>query len=78
MSLLFPPRLLDLMQDFVTLIDAGPSFLLAREAECIVEVADDASILEMQLGREMKLNRHPADNPRASLLVPTRDAAAAA
>jgi hypothetical protein len=52
------------MQDFVTLIDAGPSFLLARGAECIVEVADDASILEMQLGREMKLNRHPADERR--------------
>jgi hypothetical protein len=64
MCLFFAVGVLDLMQDFIALIDAGSNFLLAREAHGVVEVTDDAPILEMQLGREIKLDRHAVENVR--------------
>ena len=56
-------RLLHPVQDFIALVDSRSSLLLARKARLIVEVADDPPILEMQLRREMKLNRYAAETP---------------
>jgi hypothetical protein len=46
------------MQDLVALIDAGTQLLLAREADGVVEMANDASVLEVQLRREVKCECH--------------------
>jgi hypothetical protein len=54
------------VQDFIALVDSRSSLLLARKARGIVEVADDPPILEMQLRREIKLNRHAAETPRCA------------
>jgi hypothetical protein len=70
MGLFFALRELDLMQDFIALIDSGSEFLLARKAHGVVEVAYDASILEMQLGREIKLSRHAAGNASLCQMFP--------
>lgn len=56
-------RVLDPVQDFIALVDSRSSFLLARKARRVVEVADDPSVLEMQLRREIKLYRHAAETP---------------
>jgi hypothetical protein len=37
------------VQDFVALVDSWPNLLLAPKARCVVEITDDAPILEMQL-----------------------------
>src|SRR5262249_37403492 len=62
-GLLTALRLLDPVQDFIALVDSRSSLLLARKARCIVEIADDPAILEVQLRREIKLNRHAAETP---------------
>ena len=49
------------VQDFIALVDSRSSLLLARKARRVVEVADDPPILEMQLRREIKLNRPAAE-----------------
>jgi hypothetical protein len=46
------------VQNFVALVDSWSSLLLASKADRVVEVADDAPIPEMELWREIKLNRH--------------------
>ena len=56
-------RVLHLVQDFIALVDSRSSLLLARKARGIFEIADDPSVLEMQLRREIKLNRHAAETP---------------
>jgi len=58
MGLFLALRAFDPVQDFVSLIDSWPNLLLASKASRVVEVADDAPILEMQLRREIKLGRH--------------------
>ena len=58
MCLFLALRAFDPVQDFVSLIDSWPNLLLASKASRVVEVADDAPILEMQLRREIKLGRH--------------------
>jgi hypothetical protein len=49
---------LNLVQDFVTLVDSWSNLLLASEARRVLEVADDAPILQMQVGREIELDGH--------------------
>src|SRR5262249_50296018 len=56
-------RVLHPVQDFIALVDSRSSLLFARKAHRVVEVADDPAILEMQLRREIKLNRHAAETP---------------
>src|SRR5262249_12637883 len=56
-------RVLHPVQDFIALVDSRPSLLLARNTHCVVEVADDRSILELELGREIKLGGHAAEGP---------------
>jgi hypothetical protein len=63
MGLLSGLRELHLVQDFVALVDSWSSLLFARKARRIVEVADNPPILEMQLRREIKLDRHAAETP---------------
>ena len=46
------------VQDFIALVDTGPRFLLARKADGVVEVTNDAPVTQMQLGCEMKFDRH--------------------
>src|SRR5260370_33953537 len=48
---------LHFVQNFVTLVDPRPGLLLASKVGRVVNVADDASVLEMEFGREIKLNR---------------------
>src|ERR1700716_2423095 len=64
---------LNLVQDLVTLVDSWSTLLLASEARRVLEVADDAPILEMQLGREIKLDGHTAENVKAVTVVPESD-----
>src|SRR5262249_21220697 len=54
-------RVLHPVQDFIALVDPRSSLLLARKAHRVVEVADDPTILEMQLRREIKRSRHAAE-----------------
>jgi hypothetical protein len=61
--LFFALRVLHLVQDFIALVDPRPGFLFARKARRVIEVADDPPILEMQFGREIKLDRHAAETP---------------
>jgi hypothetical protein len=63
MRLFFALRVFHLVQDFIALVDSWSSLLLACKARRVVEVADDPPVLEMQLGREIKLNRHAAETP---------------
>src|SRR5215471_15397873 len=51
------------VQNFIALVDSRSNLLLARKAHRVVKVADDPPILEMQLRREIKLNRHAAETP---------------
>jgi hypothetical protein len=46
-------RVFHLVQDFIALVDSRSSLLLARKARGVVEVADDAPVLEMQFRREI-------------------------
>jgi hypothetical protein len=48
----------DLMEDLVALVDAGPRLLLARKARCVIQITDDPSIPEVNLRREIELDRH--------------------
>ncbi len=48
---------LHFVQNFVTLVDPRPGLLFASKVQRVVNVADDASVLEMEFGREIKLNR---------------------
>ena len=66
MGLFLALRAFDPVQDFVSLIDSWPNLLLASKASRVVEVADDAPILEMQLRREIKLGRHTAETSSAA------------
>src|SRR5262249_5121673 len=54
MRFFFAPCALHLMQNFVTLIDSWSG---------VVNVADDASVLKMELGREIEVGRHAAETP---------------
>jgi hypothetical protein len=63
MRLFFALCVFHLVQDFIALVDSRSSLLLARKARRVVEVADDPPVLEMQLRREIKLNRHAAETP---------------
>ena len=46
------------MQYFVALVDAGPQFLLARKVDGVVQVTDDTAVVQVQLGGEIKVDRH--------------------
>src|SRR3954452_18857556 len=46
------------VQDFVPLVDARPNLLFASKACRVVEITNDAPILEMQLGRKIELDQH--------------------
>jgi hypothetical protein len=61
MGLFVALRALYPVQNFVALVDSWSSLLFASKADRVVEVADDAPIPEMQLRREIKLNRHAAE-----------------
>jgi hypothetical protein len=63
MRLFFALCVFHLVQDFIALVDSRSSLLLARKARRVVEVADDPPVLEMQLRRKIKLNRHAAETP---------------
>jgi hypothetical protein len=63
MGLFFALRALHPVQNFIALVDSRSSLLLASKARRVVEVADDAPILEMQLRCEIKLSRHAAETP---------------
>src|SRR5438552_5418478 len=54
---------LHFMQNFVTLVDPRPGLLFASKVQRVANVADDASVLEMEFGREIKLSRHAAETP---------------
>src|SRR5262249_4606823 len=55
--------LLHPVQDFISLVESRASLLVTRKARRIVEIADDPHIFEMQLRRELKLNRHARETP---------------
>src|SRR5262249_37423283 len=63
MRFFFAPCALHLMQNFVTLIDSWSGLLFAGKVHSVVNVADDASVLKMELGREIELGRHAAETP---------------
>jgi hypothetical protein len=63
MGLFVALRALHFVQNLVALIDPRSSLLLAGKGRSIVEVADDAPILEMQFRREIKLSCHDAETP---------------
>ena len=50
-----------LVQDFVSLVDPRANLLLSSKARRVFEIPDDASILAMQLRREIELNQHDAE-----------------
>src|SRR4051812_26963739 len=50
-----------LVQDLVSLVDTRANLLLPSKARRVFEIPDDASILEMQLRREIELNQHVAE-----------------
>src|SRR5213080_1820845 len=54
---------LHFMQNFVTLVDSRPGLLFASKVQRVANVADDASVLEMELGREIKRSRHAETPP---------------
>ena len=58
MSLFLALRAFHFVQDFVALVDPRSNLLLARKAHCVVEIADDAPIFEVQLRCEIELGRH--------------------
>src|SRR4051812_32987790 len=66
MGLFLALRAFDPVQDFVSLIDSWPNLLFTSKASRVVEVADDASIFEMQLRREIKLGRHTSETSSVS------------
>jgi hypothetical protein len=51
------------VQDFIALVHSRSSLLLATKADRVLEIADDAPIPEMELRREIKLNRHAGRTP---------------
>src|SRR3954462_6973186 len=50
-----------LVQALVSLVDTRANLLLPSKARRVFEIPDDASILEMQLRREIELNQHVAE-----------------
>jgi hypothetical protein len=58
MGLFLTLRAFDSVQDFVALVDSGSNLLFASKTRSVRKIADDASILEMQLRREIELDRH--------------------
>src|SRR5437762_9600672 len=54
---------LHFMQNFVTLVDPRPGLLFASKVQRVANVADDASVLEMEFGREIKRSHHAAETP---------------
>ena len=54
---------LQLVQDFITLVDPWSGLLLASKAQCIYNIANDASVFEMELRREMKRSCHAEETP---------------
>jgi hypothetical protein len=44
------------VQYFIAPVDTWSSFLLASKTRRVIEVANDAPILQMELGREIKLD----------------------
>ena len=52
---------LDLVQDLVSLVDPRADLLLPGKARRVFQIPDDASILQMQLRREIELDRHAAE-----------------
>jgi hypothetical protein len=48
---------LERVQHLVTAIESGPGFLFARERRRVLDIADDASVAELQFGREVELPR---------------------
>lgn len=46
------------VQDLIALVDTWPQFLLARKTNGVVEMTDDAPVAQVQLGRELELERH--------------------
>src|SRR5262245_13214972 len=60
--LLHAPRALEGVQHFVAPIHPGASLLLTRECHRILDVANDASVHEVELGREVELDRHAITN----------------
>ena len=63
-------RALNLVQDLVTLIDARSGLLLASKTQCVADVTDDASVLEMELRREIERGGHGAKTPGSTKSSP--------
>ena len=53
----------DLVQDLVALVDPRADLLLPGKARRVVQVPDDASILQVQFRGEIELDRHAAKTP---------------
>ena len=66
MSVFFALSAFHFVQDFVSLVDPRSNLLFTSKTRSVVEIADDASILEMQLRREIELNRHTAKTSRVA------------
>ena len=66
MSVFFALSAFHFVQDFVSLVDPRSNLLFTSKTRSVVEIADDASILEMQLRREVKLGRHTAETSSAA------------
>ena len=66
MSLFFALSAFHFVQDFVSLVDPRSNLLFTSKTRSVVEIADDASILEMQLRREIELNCHTAKTSRVA------------
>jgi hypothetical protein len=60
--LFLAPGALERVQNLVALVHARTRSVLAREHRRVLEVSDNASIDEPQLGREIQFDRHTASN----------------
>src|SRR5262245_9135463 len=61
MGLFIALRAFHLVQHFVALVDPGSSLLLASKGRRVVEVTDDAPILEMEFWREKSLRKEAVE-----------------
>src|SRR5207302_10642041 len=58
MGLLAALRAFQCVQNLIADIHARPRLMLARESSRILDVADDAGVLEVELRSEIELDRH--------------------
>jgi hypothetical protein len=57
-------RAFDRMEDLVALVDSRPRLLLARKTCGVIEIADDTSVPQTQLRREIEFHCHAAATMR--------------